>query len=327
MTRIPLNTLAISLGLAGLAEIWGTAGRSLGWSNAVAEGFWLLVVIVWLLTTVAHAIRAWRSEDSLASQLRHPVEGPVAAIWPIVGMAMGANLHQFWAAGGELVVIVSVIASALFAAWLLAHMMSGQLKLESVHGGYFLPVAAASFVAAAVLPASGLPDVAVGCFFLGVFFWIFTFTLLFARLAFGGPVAAPLVPTLAVMAAPPAVAGAAWFAIAGSRLGTVDYWLAASAVLMLLVQLALLPRYLKLPFTLGFWSFTFPFAYSGVYAIQWLDIVRPPGWQPEILVLLAAVTALIATIAGKSIALALRDRASSRRDAENKLNAADERMS
>jgi tellurite resistance protein len=301
------------LGLAGLAEIWSTATRALGWSNAVAEAFWVLAAGAWLLTIVAHAVRGGRSKETLASQLKHPIQGPVAAIWPIVGMALGANLDQFWPLGGRVLIIASIIASALFGAWLLAHLMNGQMKLESVHGGYFLPIAAAAFVAAAVLPSVGLSGAAVGCFFVGVLFWIFTFVLLFARLAFGEPLAAPLVPTLAILTAPPAVAGAAWFAVAGDRLGAVDYWLAASTVLMLLVQLALLPRYVKLPFTLGFWSFTFPFAYSGVYAIGWINVLRPVGWHPAILVVLAAVTALVATIAVRSIALVLRERVNSRR--------------
>ena len=326
--RIPLNTLAISLGSTGLAETWGSAGRNLGWSAVIAEAFWIIAALTSLLTIAAHAVRGAQSTDTLVSQLKNPVQGPIAAVWPIVGMSSGANLRQFWPIGGELVIIASFIVSALFAAWLLAHLMNGQLKLESVHGGYFLPIAAAAFVAAAVLPSVGFSSVAIGCFFVGVFFWIFTFILLFARLAFREPLGAPLVPTLAIMTAPPAVAGVAWLAVNGNRLDSVDYWLATSMVLMLLVQLAFLPRYLKLPFTLGFWSFTFPFAYTGVYVIEWLGILRPEGWQAAVITVLTGVTVLVGTIVARSIVLVVHDRRDSQHHtADAQLTVADERIS
>jgi tellurite resistance protein len=307
--RIPLSTLSISLGLAGLAELWSETGRALRWGDAIGQAFWALAAIVWVLTIVTHSIRGAGSKESFASQLKNPVQGPVAAIWPIVGMILGENLERYWSLGGRVLVIASIVASALFAAWLMTHFMNDGLKLESVHGAYFLPVAAASFVAAAVLPSIGMSGAATGAFFVGVLFWIFTFALFFSRLAFGGPFPGPLAPTIAIMAAPPVVAGAAWFGLSGSRLDAVDYWLAATTVLMLLVQLALVPRYVKLAFTLGFWSFTFPFAYAGVYGIEWLDIVKPAGWQPIVLAILASVTVLIAVIAVKSVLLVSRGRA------------------
>jgi tellurite resistance protein len=326
-TRIPLNTLAISLGSAGLAETWGAAGRTLGWSAVAAEVFWGIAAAVWLAMIAAHAVRGARSHETLASQLRNPAQGPIAAVWPIVGMALGSTLHEFWPVGGDVLIIASFILSTLFGAWLLAHLMNGQLRLESIHGGYFLPIAAAAFVAAAVLPSAGLANVAAGCFSVGVFFWIVTFILLFARLAFREPLAAPLFPTLAIMTAPPAVAGVAWIAMNGDQPSAVDYWLAASMVFMLLVQLAFLPRYVKLPFTLGFWSFTFPFAYSGVYAIDWLGILRPNGWHAAAIAVLAVVTALVGTIATKSIALAVHHRRHSLDTADVQLTVADQRIS
>lgn len=323
--RIPLNTLAISLGLTGLADTWASAGSDLHWAPGIAEGFWVLAAAAWVATIAAHAIRGARTSETLLSQLRHPVQGPIAAIWPIVSMALGANLTRFWPLGGRVLIIASIVVSALFAGWLLARLMNGQLKLESVHGGYFLPLAAASFVAAAVLPVAGSRTAAIGCFALGVFFWILTFALLFARLAFRAPLAPPLTPTLAILAAPPAVAGVAWFAIEGDR-PSVGYWLAASTVLMLLVQAALLPRYVKLPFTLGFWSFTFPFAYTGVYAIEWLEALKPTGWQAMDIAVLVLVTVLIVAIAVKSVGLFFGNRSRRYLTPEGELRAADDRI-
>jgi tellurite resistance protein len=72
-------------------------------------------------------------------------------------------------------------------------------------------------------------------------------------------------------------------------------------VLLVLVQLALLPRYLRLPFSLGFWSFTFPIAAVVADAIVWLRILAPVGGAIVTVVLLAAVTLLVLSIAGRSV--------------------------
>lgn len=65
---------------------------------------------------------------------------------------------------------------------------------------------------------------------------------------------------LAIEVAPPAVAGDAYFGLTGGRIDTLAYLLAGYTVLMVLVQLRLLPLYLRLPFTPVFWSFTFSYA-------------------------------------------------------------------
>ena len=70
---------------------------------------------------------------------------------------------------------------------------------------------------------------------------------------------------------------------------------------MVLTQVMLLPRYLALPFSLGFWSFTFPAASVAALAITWLHMVQPLGWQATTVGVLAAVTLLVVCIATKSI--------------------------
>ena len=57
VTRIPLNTLAIGFGLAGLAEAWSVAGRSLELPVEIAQAFWLVAAIAWITLLAAHAIR------------------------------------------------------------------------------------------------------------------------------------------------------------------------------------------------------------------------------------------------------------------------------
>ncbi|TXN28322.1 hypothetical protein [Lacisediminihabitans profunda] len=301
-TRIPLNTLAIPFGLSGLAAVWTGASADLEWPGGIADALWVLAAIAWVWMIVAHAVRGARSADSLVGQLRHPAQGPIAALVPTVGMLLGATLYRLIPVAGVVLVVASIVVAALFAGWLLAFWTSGSLQADAMHGGYFLPTVAAGLVGAATAADVGLTALAVGAFAVGILFWVAIFAALIARLATRPALPAPLTPTLAIIVAPPAVAGTAWFAIDGHA-GTVEYALAALTVVMVVMQLFLIPRYRTLRFSLGFWSFTFPFAAVSGYAIEWLHLVRPFGWQAPVIAILAGITVLIGAIGINSIRL------------------------
>ncbi|MCU1583527.1 MAG: hypothetical protein JWM49_83 [Microbacteriaceae bacterium] len=320
--RIPLNTLAVSFGLAGLAELWSTASTLFSVPPFITELFWAAAAIAWLWLIVKHTAVGSRSPEPLSAQLRHPAQGPIAAVVPIVGMLLGANLFQFWPAAGEALVVVSIAAATLFAGWLLSFWLSGQLKPESTHGAYFLPTVAAALVAAATAADIGLPLLARGAFAVGIFFWVVIFTMLVARLAFLPALPAPLTPTLAIFLAPPAVAGNAWFAIAGRHADSISMSLLGVTVLMVLVQVALIPRYRKTPFSLGFWSFSFPVTSAAGFGIEWLSVGTPVGWQIEAGAILLAVTVFILAIGIRSLLFVGMNRRGLKR-AEQELRKAD----
>jgi tellurite resistance protein len=246
----------------------------------------------------------------------HFAQGPLAAVLPIAAMLLGVGLHRAAPLAGTVLTLTSIAAAAAFAAWILTFWMRGELPLESVHGGYFLPISAAGLVGALAAGKTGLDWLAVGSFAVGIFFWLMISVIFFLRLALRPTMPAPLVPTLAIMIAPPAVASAAWLTISGGLPDHLFEGLSAMTAFMVLTQVMLLPRYRALPFSLGFWSFTFPAASVAALAITWLHLLQPLAWQAIAVGVLAAVTALVVAIATKSILLlVITTRAARRRPA------------
>jgi tellurite resistance protein len=186
------------------------------------------------------------------------------------------------------------------------------MTLDSVHGAYFLPTVAASFVAGGAASVIGAHVLATAAFAVGGFFWLVMFVLITARLAFRAPLPGPLVPTMAIMMAPPAVAGLSWFAYDGGRVDVVQQGLLGLAVLFVAVQVVFLPRYVRLAFTLGFWSFAFPSAFVGAYLIVWFSKAPFAGWQAVAIAIVVVVSALILAISILSIRLYLRGLRASR---------------
>ncbi|WP_155981755.1 potassium-tellurite ethidium and proflavin transporter [Nocardia sp. BMG111209] len=301
-TRIPLSTLAIPMGLVGLAQVWSVATTALGVTDLPGQSLWLIAAIGLLVTVALHAHRGTRADQPLSEQLTHVAHGPLAALLPIAAMLLGAGLHRTIPLAGTLLTLIAVAAGAAFGAWMLSFWMRGELALEAVHGGYYLPISAAGLVGALAAAETGLKWLAVGTFAVGIFFWLVISAFFFLRLALRPTLPEPLIPTLAILVAPPAVAAAAWLSISGGRPDDVFGGLTALTAFMVLIQVALLPRYRALPFSLSFWSFTFPAGSVAALTITWLRLLHPFGWQAATVGLLAAVTAFIAVIAGKSIA-------------------------
>lgn len=299
--RVPLNTLAIALGLTGVASTWSAVTAVAAIPPQIAQVFWVIsaVATVWLLT--AHAVRGRRSGKPLRSQLRDPVQGPLAVIVPLVGMLIGTNVIHWLPTVGATIAIVSMIAAAAYAGWLVSTWMTGRIELGAVHGGYILPTVAGGFITATTADALGLHGLGWASFGVGCLFWVVMTTLLIVRMVSRPALPDALVPTLAVVMAPPAVGGLALFALTDHVASPLSFAFAGITGILVIAQLAAIPRYRRLPFSLGFWSFTFPVAAVATYAITWLDVTHTPSAGMLAVLLSLGVTLFVAAIGIRSL--------------------------
>jgi tellurite resistance protein len=83
--------------------------------------------------------------------------------------------------------------------------------------------------------------------------------------------------------------------------------LAGYGLLMVIAQVRLLPAYLRLSFTPGFWAFTFSWSAVAAAGMFWLGVAHPTGWRAESYVALALISAFIGAIAVRTV-VALRRR-------------------
>ncbi|XVU21712.1 hypothetical protein ACQPZJ_31120 [Actinoplanes sp. CA-054009] len=299
---MPLNLFGIAFGLAGLAGTW-TASAAAGLvPGFVGDALWWAVLVVWTTLLTRYFAKATPAD------LRHPILGPFAALVPTTGLLLGGRLTSTWLTGGRVVIAIMLVLATVFAGWFVAHLLSGGLDIDTLHAGYLLPTVAASLIGAQSAALAGWHAIAVGAFGVGILFWFLIGALLLGRLALRPALPGPLLPTMAIFSAPPAVAGNAWYAINGGTLDTIDLLLLGTMVPLLLVQLFLTPNYLRQPFAHGFWALTFTIAASGTYTIHWLAGEHATAWRPLSWLVLAVVTILIGLIAVKSSALALRKR-------------------
>ncbi|WP_336723651.1 hypothetical protein [Cellulosimicrobium cellulans] len=267
--RVPLNTVGIAFGTAGLAGAWTTAAASLHAPEAVGHVLWAVAATAWIVI-IARYLAGARSVATILTDLRAPVLGPFGALYPVVGSLLAAHLAPYLPGVATAGVWLMTSASVAFGAWFVSSLLTQPRDPAALHGGYLLPTVAATLLTAQSLDQIGQRQWALGFFAVGILFWALIGSALLLRFATGPQIPEPLMPTLAIFSAPPAVAGNAWWAITDGEITAVHTLLGATMVALLLPHLFLVRRYLIATFAVGFWALTFTAAASAGYAVRLL---------------------------------------------------------
>lgn len=306
MPRIPPNAFGIGFGLTGLAGCWLTAAQGALVPATVGTALLALTAVVWVVLVVSYSLQPGRLR-TLRADLVHPVLAPFVTLAAITPMRLAAlGLHPYRPGAGVVVVDALIVVLVLHGCWFTGQLIYGDYPLPQIHPGYFLPTVAGGLLAATSAAEVGQRAIGLALFGYGVLCWIILGSIIMGRLITGSPLPQALQPTLAIEVAPAAVATTAWLSLHDGRIDLVAQLLAGYGVLMVLAQLRLLPLFRRLPFQLGFWSFTFSWAAVAVAAQQWLQGTRPPGYVAWEWLGLVAATVLIGGIGTRTVVALVR---------------------
>jgi tellurite resistance protein len=301
--RVPPNLFAIALGIAGLALAWDAAAALLGTARLVPDVLDLLDGALWLALVALYLLQGPRI---IMADLRDPVLSPFVSAAVLTAMLLSAALARETFAAGRVLVIIFLAVAIGLGGWLTGQWMTDGIDQDSLHPGYFLPTAAGGLIGANVAVEVHLHAVAEASFGIGIISWVVLGSVTLNRLFTRPALPSALVPTLAIELGIPAVAGTAYFAVAGRTVSLVACLLGGYAILMALVQVRLIPVYRRLSFAAGFWSFTFSYAAAVADALAWLAIKRPAGTTGYAIAIIALLSAFVAWIAFRTVVVAVR---------------------
>ncbi|SNS73160.1 tellurite resistance protein [Asanoa hainanensis] len=301
--KVPPNIFGMPFGLAGLAGVWGTA-HFYGISPAgVTDALLVLAGVVWVLSCVLYCSRPRDVRADLTDNILSPFIA-LALITPMLLAALG--LRPRAATAALVVVLVFLSLTVLYGGWITGQWIYGPVDAPKIHPGYFLPTVAGGFVASAAATAVGQRRLGEVMFGLGLICWLVVGSIIMNRLFVNPLLPAPLIPTLAIEAAPAPVASLAYFALNGSRIDAISSLIAGYGVLLVIAQFRFLPAYLRLKFTPGFWSFTFAFAAVANVMLIWINMGRPTGHLALSWLVLGAITLLILGIGLRTLVAIVR---------------------
>ncbi|MFE2351903.1 TDT family transporter [Kitasatospora cineracea] len=301
-----LGLLSVSLGTAGLGGAWQSATATVGAPLVVSDALFALSALVWLVLLAGYVRHGGARRSNLLGDLRHPGHGFALSYLPIVGMLGTAHFARFDPAAARWAYALFAATTAVIAARLLAHWLTGGLSAVPLHPGYLLPVSSGPFVAAVTATALHLPGVATAAFAVGLLYWLAFGTVVLGSLVANPALPGPARPTLAVLGIPPTVGGLAWLAAHPGPVDAVGQGFAGLVAFSLLLVAFLLPQLWQRSFHPNVWVYSFPTAATANFTIRWLHGTAAPAWRPLTWTVLGTATLAFAALAAATAAHALR---------------------
>jgi tellurite resistance protein len=298
LAHFPVTFFATVMGLAGLSLAWTRAAAVVEVPDWVGEALFWVSLVVYAAVLAGYLAKTFRYPSAVRAELAHPVRLSFAPTITI-GMLLVATAGQhtastlaealWWVgASGQLMLTLYVLS-----AWI----NRPTFALEHVTPAWFIPV-----VGLVVIPLAGVQfaDREISWFFfaVGVTFWIPLLAMVLSRLfVHDKPVPPRLLPTLAVLIAPPAVATVSYSKLVpepgDGPVLRVLYYVALFFVFLFLAQAN---RLRKLPFFLSWWAYSFPLAALSVATSVMAEQVGGWFFTAATWAFLVAVSALVSLL-------------------------------
>ncbi len=300
LSRPPVSSFAMVMGLCGLALVWARVAQ-LGWIPDLAPGLAraaaLLAAFVFTLLLLLY-LRKWIAQPSLVrEEWAHPVKSSFFAAISVsfallgtVALGVFAPLAlALWSIGALLQVVVMIL---VLNAWF--HRESFQPA--HANPAWFIPA-----VANVVLPLAGVrlgfEEFSWWFFGVGLLFWIVLMSVVMDRLLFvQPPLPDRLLPTLCILLAPPTVGFLSWVQLTkqhpdGQGMDGVGQLLFGLGVFFALFLLSQVRRFIRLPFFMSWWAFSFPTAAFTTSVLVYGQFMPAPWVTP-----LGGLMVLITTV-------------------------------
>lgn len=297
LARLPVTLFASVMGLAGLSLAWHRAALVLGWPPVVGAALGVLAAAVYLVLLAIYAAKLLRHPAAVQAEWQHPVRSALMPTLTIgllllAAVALNARLDGLalllWAAGtlGHLLLTLAIVGR-----WIT------RTDLEPSHASpaWFIPA-----VGNVLVPLAGARlgqhEIAWIFFAIGIGFWLVLLPIVFARLFFAAPPPERMRPLLFILIPPPAIGFLSYLLLTGAldAVARTLYGFAAGLTLLLLSQAG---RFVRLPFFLSWWAYTFPLAAITVATLAMAERSALPAYRVASVALLVLSTAVIAWVA------------------------------
>ncbi|KAA5602879.1 SLAC1 anion channel family protein [Blastochloris sulfoviridis] len=264
LAHMPVGLFGMVMGLAGTTLASQAAARALGGGLAVTAQ-WIALTAAGITLAVgsfiflAYFIKLLRYPHAVVAEWHHHVRinfFPAASI----ALALVATMLLPHAPGVARVVwIIAAIGHAIGFVGVVSHWMGPRtIPVATLNPAWFIPA-----VGNVVMPIAGvdLGYLSVSWLFFGtgLMFWLVLLPMVIHRFVFEAPLPPKLVPTLAILIAPPAVAFIAYVKLTGGLDAGAQVLFGATIAFALLV-VAAAGRIAKAPFGVPFWALSFPTA-------------------------------------------------------------------
>ncbi|KUF09397.1 SLAC1 anion channel family protein [Pseudoponticoccus marisrubri] len=291
LEHFPVPFFAAVMGLSGLTLALHAAGAETASIGALA-----LTLLVFAALAGLYTLKALRYPQAVAAEWRHPVK---LAFFPAISISLLLIATALRPVSEELARGVWLTGAAAQGALTLAVLSNwiGHRPFQTMHisPAWFIP-AVGNVVAPVAGVALGFPETSWVFFSAGLIFWLVLLVLVMNRLVFHDPLPGRMVPTLAILIAPPAVAFLAWLQLNGGVLDAFARILFGAALVFLGLAATQAAKLRGLPFALSWWALSFPVAALTIATLRFGALAPSPGHVLAGRIGLAVLCAIVALL-------------------------------
>ncbi|MCX7790290.1 MAG: SLAC1 anion channel family protein [Chloroflexaceae bacterium] len=303
----PISFFASVLGMTGTTIALQRAERFLGLPFSISGILLVASLAIFLTIATFYALKAARHLDAVKREFAHPVKINFFAtisismlLFGIAFMRLNGDVSRlFWMAGTALHLVFTLV---ILSAW----MHRTTFQIQHANPAWFIPV-----VGNIIIPIAGVEhapaEISWFFFSIGLIFWIVLLTIVLYRIIFYPPLPERLKPTLFILIPPPAIGFVSYLRlmehdVSGFVLdgfARVLYYFALFILLLLLVQVR---QFVKIPFYISWWAYSFPMAAITIATIVMASRTNLLFFQGLAYVLLVGLGALIVILLFRTIA-------------------------
>ena len=300
LEHFPIAIFSTVMGTAGLALAWLKAHAVLGMPLVVGEGLRGVASTLFVLLLVFYGLKALRYPQAVRLEMRHPIR---VNFFPTISISLLLLAIAYLEAAPEVafwlwvagVVLHLGLTLAIFGSWI----HHAHYDIKHANPAWFIPV-----VGNIIVPLAGVrlasPELSWFFFSIGLVFWLVLLTIVLYRLFFHEPLPARLTPTLFILLAPPSVGFIAYTSLTGDvdAFGRVLYYTALFLALLLASNAV---RFLRLPFFISAWAYSFPLAALTLATLVMSTRLPDPVFTLLGVGLLALLTLVVAVLAVRTL--------------------------
>jgi len=250
-------------------SVMGLSGLTLGlqhaqWINHLspiyALGMTIFTSLIFMSIALTYLIKSFKFPFAMKQEMEHPVAGNFFAAFSISLLLLSIIYKDItpqpaaflWYLGASLQLLLTI---KLLNAWI----HQEKWKIIHMNPAWFIPIVGNIIIP---LGAPTFADMETGWFFfsVGFVFWIILQAIMMYRLFFHPPMAQILEPTLFIFIAPPAMGFMSYLVLNGGVLDNFARILFYTALFFALLLFSQTPRFIKVPFSVAWWAYTFPIA-------------------------------------------------------------------
>ena len=306
LEHLPVSLFSTVMGLAGTTIAVEKAERVWGWPVAPSGFLLLFTALVFVLISMAYLAKLLLHRQHVVGEFNHPIR---MSFFPTmsIGMLLLAVALLGHSPEGSLVlwVIGSAVQLAFTLAILSAWMHHDKFQVQHSNPAWFIPIVGNILVPIAGVPL-GFPEVSWFYFSVGLMMWTPLLAVLLNRFFFHPMLPGKLLPTLFILIAPPAVGFVAWVKLHHGALDDVARILYYFALFTTLLLFSQAKYFVKLPFALPWWAYSFPLAALTMASTVMLEKVGGTFFAVLVPVLLTLLLLLVSMLTVRTLLAMLR---------------------